>query len=250
MPRAGFEPTISVFEWLKTVRALDRATTWTGRIETIGQEIHQPVRFICWTDFRNMAVGFILLVLFLNLTRVKGQYWFRGLRVHATIRGGIQKFPDLVVNEIYAYNNKHLLRSNTNVYGGKTHQTGSQNSDTTAPIGRELYRLEFSLEAASPETFGYTLVHNTEVCHFWTERVARRTSASILALPNSETCQEFMGNVRTVRIPPLNDIPEAASRRFTLLCSHPPARTPLRPLGANYIISHTRITIPTTVAFL
>jgi hypothetical protein len=35
-----------------------------------------------------------------------------------------------------------------------------QNSDTTVPSGRELYHLQFSLQAASPETFGYTLVQN------------------------------------------------------------------------------------------
>jgi hypothetical protein len=33
----------------------------------------------------------------------------------------IQKFPVWVDNEIYAYNNKHSLRSNTKGYGGKTH---------------------------------------------------------------------------------------------------------------------------------
>jgi hypothetical protein len=43
-------------------------------------------------------------------------------------------------------------------YGLKTHWTDSQNSDTTAPSGRELYHLQFSLHAASPETFGYSLV--------------------------------------------------------------------------------------------
>jgi hypothetical protein len=32
-------------------------------------------------------------------------------------------------------------------------------SDTTAPSGRELYHLQFSLQAASPETSGYTLVN-------------------------------------------------------------------------------------------
>jgi len=38
-----------------------------------------------------------------------------------------------------------------------------QNSDTTAPSGKELYPLKFSLQAASPETFGYTLVErNTQ----------------------------------------------------------------------------------------
>jgi hypothetical protein len=73
------------------------------------------------------------------------------------LRGGIRKFPDWVDKEIYAYNNKHS-RSNTKSYGGKTHYTDSQNSDTTAPSGRELYRLQFSCQAASPETFGYATV--------------------------------------------------------------------------------------------
>jgi hypothetical protein len=36
--------------------------------------------------------------------------------------------------------------------------TDSQNCDTTAPSGRELYHLQFSLRAASPETFGYTRI--------------------------------------------------------------------------------------------
>jgi hypothetical protein len=54
--------------------------------------------------------------------------------------------------------NKHSLRSNIKGYGGKTHYTDSQNSDTTAPSSRELYHLQFSFQAASPDTFGYTLV--------------------------------------------------------------------------------------------
>jgi hypothetical protein len=70
------------------------------------------------------------------------------------IRRCIQKFPDWVDNE----KNKHSLRSNTKGYGGETHYADSQNSDTTAPSGTELYHLQFSLQAASPETFGYTLV--------------------------------------------------------------------------------------------
>jgi hypothetical protein len=56
--------------------------------------------------------------------------------------------------------NKHSLRSNTRGYGGKTHYTDSQNRDTTASSGRELYHLQFSLQADNPETFGYTLVHS------------------------------------------------------------------------------------------
>jgi hypothetical protein len=45
------------------------------------------------------------------------------------------------------------IGSNTKGYGGKTHYTDSQNSDTTAPSSRDLYHLQFSLQAASPETF-------------------------------------------------------------------------------------------------
>jgi hypothetical protein len=43
-------------------------------------------------------------------------------------------------------------------YGDKTHWTDPQNSDTTVSSGRELYHLQFSLQASSPETFGYTVV--------------------------------------------------------------------------------------------
>jgi hypothetical protein len=84
--------------------------------------------------------------------------WFLGYFSTAYVRGCIQKFPDWVDNEINNNNNKHSLRSNTKGYGGKTHYTVSQNSDTTAPSGRGLYHLQFSLQATSPETFGYTLV--------------------------------------------------------------------------------------------
>jgi hypothetical protein len=74
------------------------------------------------------------------------------------ILGCIHKFPDWVNNEIYAYLCYYSLRSNTKGYGDKTHYTDSQNSDTTAPSSRELYHLQFSLQAVSPETFGYTLI--------------------------------------------------------------------------------------------
>jgi hypothetical protein len=48
------------------------------------------------------------------------------------------------------------LRSNTKGYGDNS--LDSQNSDTTALSGRELYYLQLSLQAASLETFGYTLI--------------------------------------------------------------------------------------------
>jgi hypothetical protein len=70
----------------------------------------------------------------------------------------IQKIPDWVDNEMNN-NNKHWLRSITKGYGGKTHYTDSQNSDTTASSHRELYHLQFSLQEVSPEIFGYIPVH-------------------------------------------------------------------------------------------
>jgi hypothetical protein len=73
------------------------------------------------------------------------------------LRRCIQKFADWVDNEINN-NNKHSLRSNKKGYGGETHYTDSQKSDTTEPSGSELYHLQFSLQAVSPVTFGYTLV--------------------------------------------------------------------------------------------
>jgi hypothetical protein len=94
------------------------------------------------------------------------------LRVVMTsgVGGCIQKFPNGVDNEIHI--NRHSLRSNTKGYGGKTHYTDSQTSDTTAPSGRELYRLKFLLQAASSETFGYTLVQKfpRDHCHEFSKK--------------------------------------------------------------------------------
>jgi hypothetical protein len=75
------------------------------------------------------------------------------------VRGCIQKFPDWIDNEINNNNNKHSLRSNTKGYGCKTHKTDSQNRDTTARSGRELYHLQFSLQVAGSKTFGYTFIY-------------------------------------------------------------------------------------------
>jgi len=68
------------------------------------------------------------------------------------------KVSGLSPNEIYAYNNKHSFRSNTKNYGTKTHYTNSHNNTITTPSGTELYYLQFWLQAASPEMFGYTIV--------------------------------------------------------------------------------------------
>jgi len=74
------------------------------------------------------------------------------------IRGCIQKFPDWVDKEMYSYLWYCSLRSNTKGYGGKTHYTDLQNSDIPTPSGRDLYHLQFSLQAASPETFEYDII--------------------------------------------------------------------------------------------
>jgi hypothetical protein len=93
----------------------------------------------------------------MNMQEQWNDYFGRGKPAVVPLRGCIQKFPDWVDNEINNNNNKHSLRSNIKGYGDKTHWTDPQNSDTTALSGRELYHLQFSLRAASPETFRYTL---------------------------------------------------------------------------------------------
>jgi hypothetical protein len=55
------------------------------------------------------------------------------MRSNVHVQGCIQKFPEWLDNEIDNNNNKHLSRSNTTGYGGRTDYTDSQNSDTTTP---------------------------------------------------------------------------------------------------------------------
>jgi hypothetical protein len=50
MPRVEFEPTIPVFEWTKTVHALDRAATvigicWNYEIKFQGASVHNKLTF-------------------------------------------------------------------------------------------------------------------------------------------------------------------------------------------------------------
>jgi hypothetical protein len=68
-----------------------------------------------------------------------------------SLRTYIQKFPDWVDNEI---NNNTRWEATQRVMAAK-----SQN-DTTAPSGRELCHLQFSLHAASLEMFGHTPVYS------------------------------------------------------------------------------------------
>jgi hypothetical protein len=54
-------------------------------------------------------------------------------------------------------------------YGCKILYTDPPNYYTNASSGRELFRLQFLLHAASPETFGYTLVdiHGVAFIYFY-----------------------------------------------------------------------------------
>jgi hypothetical protein len=56
----------------------------------------------------------------------------------------------------------------------------SQNSDTTALSGRELYHLQFSLQAANPETFGYTRVQYTVRLNLPTSNESRAPNKNIV----------------------------------------------------------------------
>jgi hypothetical protein len=53
-----------------------------------------------------------------------------------------------LVRRLRKYIQKFPLRNNTKGYGGKTHKSDSQNSDTTVPSGRELYH--FSSRSKRP----------------------------------------------------------------------------------------------------
>jgi hypothetical protein len=108
----------------------------SGRNVALAVELGPNFR---WVYFVTTILNDVISTVQITMRRMEG------------LRGCIQKFPDWV-------NNKHSLKGSTKGYGGKTHYTDSQNSDITAPSGRELYHLQFSLQAASPETFGYALV--------------------------------------------------------------------------------------------
>jgi hypothetical protein len=128
-------------------QAYDRWSVLTV-VKSIGSIYNLPYK--AWAERLDMYMDISYIKV---LKKLKIIEW-KQLRTYVCIRGCIQKFPDWLDNEIYDNINKHSLRSNANGYGSKTHYTDSQNSDITAPIGIELYHLQFSLQAASPETFG------------------------------------------------------------------------------------------------
>jgi hypothetical protein len=65
------------------------------------------------------------------------------LEFEATFHSNV--FVVLSNQPFHTQNNKHSLRSNTKGYGGKTHKIDSQNNDTIALNGKELYHFQFLL---------------------------------------------------------------------------------------------------------
>jgi hypothetical protein len=57
------------------------------------------------------------------------------------------------------HDNKHLLRSNREVYGYRL-TTLTQNGDTKTSSERKLYYLLFLIIALGSETFGYAIKHH------------------------------------------------------------------------------------------
>jgi hypothetical protein len=74
------------------------------------------------------------------------------------VRECIQKFPDWVGKEIYIYLGITRWEATQRVMTAKRTRLTHKIAIINAPSGREQYHLQFSLQAVSPETFGYTFV--------------------------------------------------------------------------------------------
>jgi hypothetical protein len=84
------------------------------------------------------------------------------IKYHTVLQGCMQNFPDwaitkwttTIINTRWEATQKVMVAKFTRL----TH---------TAPNGREMYHLQFSLQAAGPETFGYTLAYVAQTCVIW-----------------------------------------------------------------------------------
>jgi hypothetical protein len=108
-----------------------------------------------YADARTLLVFALLIILFYLWSLL----WPTVLQLYRWYTRVYPKVTGLSHKEIND-NDKHSFRSKIKGYDDKTHYTDSQNSDTTASSGRELYHLQFRLQATSPETFGYTIVES------------------------------------------------------------------------------------------
>jgi len=91
--------------------------------------------------------------LYLRFVRIRYQIFYLIIQSFTFTRM-YPKVSGLSRDEVYAFLWYYYIRSNKKGYGGNTHHTDSQN--TQPHLVAELYHLQFSLQAASPDTFGYT----------------------------------------------------------------------------------------------
>jgi hypothetical protein len=98
------------------------------RLNSISLHVETCKRDTRVQNLKNLCVGFVVTVLLLHRKAFQVRLY----------EGVYKSFRTESITKIYAYSNKLSLRSNTKGYGGKTHQSESQNSDITAPSGREL----------------------------------------------------------------------------------------------------------------
>jgi hypothetical protein len=123
-------------------------------------------KFVCILIFHIVLHISPLIVLVLAVEQeapimhffVSCYHLFLRTRVHiSNIRGYNQKFPDWVITKYMLTTINTRWEATQRVMAAKltrlTHKI-------VIHLQRELYHLQFSLQAASPETFGYTLVHN------------------------------------------------------------------------------------------
>jgi hypothetical protein len=80
----------------------------------------------------------------------------KGVLLHCE---GYPKVSGLSHNEINHNNNKHTLRSKKErIMAAKPTKLTHKIATQLHQVARSWYHLQFSLQAASPETFGYTLI--------------------------------------------------------------------------------------------
>jgi hypothetical protein len=102
------------------------------------------------SDFRNKRCTHHLHLLLVPRSRMRGA-------IPPPQQEGLSKFSGLSHNEMYANNKTHIEKQHIGLWRQNSLDWLTK-SDTTASNGREMYHFQFSLQAASPETFGYTLV--------------------------------------------------------------------------------------------
>jgi hypothetical protein len=101
-------------------------------------------------------------------------------RIPEKVRGRIQKFPDRVIMKYTLTTINTCWEATQRVTAAKLTRLTHKSSDTTAPNGRELYHLQFSLQAVSPETFGYPLFSFYKITALGLAKIATNNEQSLI----------------------------------------------------------------------